>query len=81
MKVKRFLNYIHISTRAKYYPHSNFCLCWTLLRDVSIVSFEIFWKWFAIQFFLLASPNNVGVHNSIPEYASTADISTTAPFP
>jgi hypothetical protein len=80
MKLKRFLNYIHIPTRAKYDLYSNSCLCWALLRDVSIVSFEIFWKWFSIQIFLLASPNNIGVHNSILEYASTANIYTTPHF-
>jgi hypothetical protein len=81
MKVEMFLNYIHIPTRVKYYPHSNSYLHWALLRDVSVVSFEIFKKWFAIQIFLLALPNNIGLHNSIPKYVSTTDISTTPPFP
>jgi hypothetical protein len=27
MNLGRFLNDIHIPTRAKYYPHSNACLC------------------------------------------------------
>jgi hypothetical protein len=81
MKVEWFLNYIHIPTRAKYYPHGNSCLCWALLRDVSIVSFEIFRKWFAIQIFLLVTLNNIGMHNSIMEYVSTTDISTTPSFP
>jgi hypothetical protein len=45
------------------------------------MSFEIFQKWFVIQIFLLASPNNIGVHNSIPKYTSTTDISTTPQFP
>jgi hypothetical protein len=81
MKVESFFNSIHSYTRAKYYPHNNSYLYWALLRDESIVSFEIFQKWFAIQIFLLASPNNIGVHNSIPEYASTANISTTSLIP
>jgi hypothetical protein len=47
---------------------------------VGIVSSEIFQKWSAIQIFLLASSRNIGVHNSIPEYVSTADIYTTPHF-
>jgi hypothetical protein len=39
---------------------------------------------FSNQFFLceifLASPKNIGMHNFIPEYASTTNISTTPPF-
>jgi hypothetical protein len=61
MKVEWFINYIHIPTRAKYFPYSNSLLCWALLSYLSVLSFEIFWKWFAIQIFLLASPNNIGV--------------------
>jgi hypothetical protein len=30
---------------------------------------------------LLASPKNIGVHTSIPEYAFIANISTTPPSP
>jgi hypothetical protein len=30
---------------------------------------------------LLASPKNIGVHISTPEYASTINISTTPPSP
>jgi hypothetical protein len=45
--LERFLNNIYIPTRAKYYSHSNSCLCWALLRDVSIWVLKIFWKWFA----------------------------------
>jgi hypothetical protein len=33
MNLEKFLNDIHIPTRAKYYPDSNSCLCWALLRD------------------------------------------------
>jgi hypothetical protein len=36
MNLERFLNDVHIPTRAKYYPHSNSYLCWALIRDVSI---------------------------------------------
>jgi hypothetical protein len=43
----RILNDIHISTRAKYYPHSNSCLRWPLLRVVSICVLHFFQKWFA----------------------------------
>jgi hypothetical protein len=32
-------------------------------------------------YYLLASPRNIGVHTSTPEYASTADISTTPTSP
>jgi hypothetical protein len=28
MNLGRFLNDTHIPTRAKYFPHSNSCLCW-----------------------------------------------------
>jgi hypothetical protein len=54
MNLGRFLNNIHIPTRAKYYPHSNSCLCWALLRDVSIWVLKFFQKWFATKKF--ASP-------------------------
>jgi hypothetical protein len=47
MNLGRFVNGIHIPTEAKYYPHSNSWLCWTLLRDVSIWVLKKFQKWFA----------------------------------
>jgi hypothetical protein len=61
----RFLNNIHIPSTTKYYLHTNSCLCWALLRDVSIWVLIFFEKWFATQIFLLASPKNIGVHTSI----------------
>jgi hypothetical protein len=42
----------------------------------------VFWffsKMICHPIFMLASPNNIGVHNSILEYVSTTDISTTPP--
>jgi hypothetical protein len=46
------------------------------------VSFEIISKMICyLEFFLLASPKNIGVHTSIPEYASTTNISTTPQSP
>jgi hypothetical protein len=77
MNFERFLKDIHIPTRAKYYPHSNSCLCWALLRDVSIWVLNFFLKWFATKFFLLASPKNIGVHASTLKFVSTANIFTT----
>jgi hypothetical protein len=49
MSLGRFLNDIHITTWAKYYPHSNSYLCWALLRDVSNWVLKFFRKWFATQ--------------------------------
>jgi hypothetical protein len=43
------------------------------------LSFEIFSKMICYPHYLLASPKHIGVHNSTPEYASTANISTTPP--
>jgi hypothetical protein len=42
------------------------------------LSFEFFSKMICYPHYLLASPQkNIGVHNSTPEYASTANISTS----
>jgi hypothetical protein len=77
MNLGSFLNDIHIPTRAKYFPHSNSCLCWALLRDVSIWVLIFFSKMIFYAHYLLASPKNIGVHNSTLEYASTANIYST----
>jgi hypothetical protein len=46
------------------------------------LSFEFFSKMICYpKFFLLASPKNIGVHNSTPKYASTANIFTICPSP
>jgi hypothetical protein len=46
------------------------------------LSFEFFSKMICYpKFFLLASPKNIGVHNSTPKYASTANIFTISPSP
>jgi hypothetical protein len=39
------------------------------------LSFEFFSKTICYPHYLLASPKNIAVHNSTPEYASTANIS------
>jgi hypothetical protein len=52
----------------------------TVTLEVSHLSFEFFLKMICYPQYLLASPKNIGVHNnSTPEYASTANISTTPP--
>jgi hypothetical protein len=51
----RFLNDIHIPTTFQYYAHRDSCLCWTLLRDVSIEFWKKIQKWFATQKKLFAS--------------------------
>jgi hypothetical protein len=45
------------------------------------LSFEFFSKMICYPHYLLASPKNIGVHNSTPEYASIANISTTPSSP
>jgi hypothetical protein len=45
------------------------------------LSFEFFLKMICYPHYLLASPKNIGVHNSTPKYASTANISTTPTSP
>jgi hypothetical protein len=43
------------------------------------LSFEKKSKMICYPHYLLASPKNIGVHNSTLEYASTTNISTTPP--
>jgi hypothetical protein len=45
------------------------------------LSVDFFSKMICYPHYLLASPKNIGVHNSTPKYASTANISTTPPSP
>jgi hypothetical protein len=80
MNLERFLNDIHISTRAKYYPHNNFFLL-SFVKGCDHLSFEFFLKIICYPHYLLASPKNIGVHNSTLEYVSTTNISTTPASP
>jgi hypothetical protein len=45
------------------------------------LSFDFFSKMICYPHYLLASPRNIGAHTSTPEYASTANISTTLTSP
>jgi hypothetical protein len=49
----------------------------SFVKDCVHLSFEFFSKMICYRYYLLASPKNIGVHNSTPEYTSTANISTT----
>jgi hypothetical protein len=76
MNLGRFLNDIHIPTIAKYYPQRNSCLYWAFVKGCVHLSSKndlLTRK----KTYLLASPRNIGVHTSAPEYTSTTDISTT----
>jgi hypothetical protein len=53
----------------------------SLVKGCVHLSFEFFSKMICYPHYLLASPNNISVHNSTPEYASAANISTTPPSP
>jgi hypothetical protein len=45
------------------------------------LSFEFFSKMICYPHYLLASPKNIGVHNSTPKYRPTANIPITPPSP
>jgi hypothetical protein len=45
------------------------------------LSFEFFSKMICYPHYLLASPRNISVHTSTPEYTSPTDISTTPTSP
>jgi hypothetical protein len=81
MKIERFLNDIHITTKAKYFSTKQLLLVLSFVKGCVQLSFEKNSKMICYPQYLLASPRNLGVHTSTPEYASTADISTTPTFP
>jgi hypothetical protein len=76
MKTERFLNNIHIPTRAKYFSTKQLLFVLSFVKGCVQLSFEK-----KIKNDLLASPRNIGVHTSTLRYASTADISTTRTSP
>jgi hypothetical protein len=45
------------------------------------LSFDFFFKMICYPHYLLASPKNICMHNSTPEYAFTANISTISSSP
>jgi hypothetical protein len=53
----------------------------SLVKGCVHLSFEKISKIICYPHYLLASPKNIGVHNSTPEYESTTNISTTHPSP
>jgi hypothetical protein len=83
MKKEWFFNDIHIPTRAKYFPTKQFLFVLSFVKGYVQLSFEKMTKMIFYPHYLLASPRNNGVHNSIPQYVSTAIISTvmTMTFP
>jgi hypothetical protein len=81
MKIKRFLNDIHIPTRAKYISTYQLLFVLSFAKGCVQLSFEFFSKMIFYPHYLLASSRNIGMHTSTPEYASTADISTTPTSP
>jgi hypothetical protein len=56
MKIERFLNDIHIPTRAKCFSHSNSYLYWALLRDVSSWVLKKNQKWFSTHIICYPHP-------------------------
>jgi hypothetical protein len=65
-------NIIHIAT----------LVVLSFVKGCVYLSFENFSKMICCPHYFLASPKkNIGVHNSTPEYASTANISTTLTSP
>jgi hypothetical protein len=77
MKIERFLKDIHIPTRAKYFSTWQLLFVLSFVKGCVQLSFEKISKMICNPHYLLASPRNIGVHTGTPEYASTADISTT----
>jgi hypothetical protein len=77
MKIERFLNNIHIPTRAKYFFTKQLLFVLSFVKGCVHLSFEFFSKMICYPHYSLASPINIGMHTSTPRYASTADISTT----
>jgi hypothetical protein len=80
MNLGRFLN------AYTFLPELNI-ICIATLVVLSFVkgcvhlSFDFFSKMISYPHNLLASPKNIGVHNSTLEYASTANIFTAPPSP
>jgi hypothetical protein len=81
MKLERFLNDMQIPTRAKYFSTLQLLFVLSFVKGSVQLGFEFFSKMICYPHYLLASPRNIGVHTSTPEYASTADVSTTPTSP
>jgi hypothetical protein len=81
MKIERFLNNIHIPTRAKYFSTKQLLFVLSFVKGCVQLSFEKISKIICYPHDLLASPRKIGVHTSTLEYVSIIDISTTPPSP
>jgi hypothetical protein len=81
MKIERFLNGIHIPTRAKYFSIYQLLFVLSFVKGCAQLSFEKKSKIICYPHYLLASARNIGVHTSTLEYVSTTDISTTPTSP
>jgi hypothetical protein len=71
MKIERFLNDVHIPTRAKYFFTYQLLFVLSFVKGCVQWSCEKISKIISYPDYFLASPKNIAVHTSTPAYAST----------